>query len=296
MQSAEEILGNAEAAVATHHVAATAGMKHSRQIGLYTFLWLIAFLTFLPFILMISISFKTRAQFSVQPIWPTLPLHFDNYVFAWEQIFRPFLNTALICTASIAGTLMIASLAAYSFSRFVFPGSRILFLGVLSLLMVPEVLLLVPRYVITGQLHLLENYLGLIFPYISAGSIFAIFVMRTFFAAVPGELIEAARIDGASHFTIFWRVMIPLSKPILSTLAIIQLIRLWNDFIWPFVVLSKKDNYTLALILKTFSGDLGSQYGLIMACYTMASLPLLIVFALASKQFIKGLTSGAIKL
>ncbi len=296
MQNAQDVLSNAEAAVATHHVAVTAGTKHDRQVGQYTFLWLVALLTFLPFILMISISFKTRAQFAVQPIWPTLPLHFDNYVFAWEQILRPLLNSAIVCIASIGGTLLLASLAAYSFARFTFPGSRLLFLAVLSLLMVPEVLLLVPRYVITGQLHLLENYLGLILPYISSGEIFAIFVLRTFFAAVPGELIEAARIDGASHLTIFWRVMLPLSKPILSTLAIIQLIRLWNDFIWPFVVISKKDHYTLALILRTFSGDLGSQYGLIMACYTMASLPLLIVFALASRQFIKGLTSGAIKL
>ena len=156
--------------------------------------------------------------------------------------------------------------------------------------MVPDVLLLVPRYVVTSQLHLLGNYLGLIIPYVSFGSIFAIFVLRTFFASVPGELIEAARMDGASHWTIFWRIMLPLSRPILATLAIIQLIRVWNDFIWPFVVISKKSQYTLALILKTFSGDFGTQWGLIMACYVMASLPLLLVFALASKQFIKGLT------
>jgi raffinose/stachyose/melibiose transport system permease protein len=148
---------------------------------------------------------------------------------------------------------------------------------------------------VTSQLHLLGNYLGLIVPYWSAGAIFAIFVLRTFFASVPGELIEAARMDGASYWTIFWRIMLPLSRPILATLAIIQLIRLWNDFIWPFLVISKKSQYTLALILKTFSSDFGTQWGLIMACYVMASLPLLLVFALASKQFIKGLTSGAIK-
>lgn len=278
------------------HITVTAGRKSRRQVGSYAFLILVAFLTFLPLVLMISISFKTRAQFSVQPIWPTFPLHVENYGFAWEQVFRPLVNSAIVCTASILGTLFFASLAAYAFARFTFPGSRVLFLGVIALLMIPEVLLLVPRYVITGQLHLLGNYLGLIIPYISAGEIFAVFVLRTFFAAVPGELVEAARIDGASHFTIFWRIMLPLSKPILSTLAIIQLIRLWNDFIWPFVVITKKDQYTLALILRTFAGDFGTQWGLIMSCYVMASLPLLIVFAFASKQFIRGLTSGAIKL
>ncbi|MHB8647651.1 MAG: carbohydrate ABC transporter permease [Thermomicrobiales bacterium] len=295
MQNAEEVLTRGEVTVAEPHASVVAGKRGVGQFFSYLFLAIIAFLTFLPFFLMITISFKTRAQFAVQPIWPTLPLHFENYRFAWEQVFRPVINTVIVCVASIGTTLLVASLAAYAFARFRFPGSRVLFLGVISLLMVPDVLLLVPRYVVTSQLHLLGNYLGLIIPYVSAGSIFAIFVLRTFFASVPGELIEAARMDGASHFTIFWRIMVPLSRPILATLAIIQLIRLWNDFIWPFVVISKKSQYTLALILKTFSGDFGTQWGLIMSCYVMASLPLLLVFALASKQFIKGLTSGAIK-
>jgi ABC-type glycerol-3-phosphate transport system permease component len=296
MQNAEEVLTRGEATVAEPHAAVTAG-KHGGigQVFSYVFLIAIAFLTFLPFFLMITISFKTRAQFAVQPIWPTFPLHFSNYRFAWDQVIRPVINTTIVCVASIGGTLLIASLAAYAFARFRFPGSRVLFLAVVSMLMVPDVLLLVPRYVVTSQLHLLGSYLGLIVPYWSAGAIFAIFVLRTFFASVPGELIEAARMDGASYWTIFWRIMLPLSRPILATLAIIQLIRLWNDFIWPFLVISKKSQYTLALILKTFSSDFGTQWGLIMACYVMASLPLLLVFALASKQFIKGLTSGAIK-
>lgn len=296
MQNAQDVLSKGEALVAAPHAAITAGRRGVGQFFSYVFLVIMAFLTFLPFALMISISFKTRAQFAVQPIWPTLPLHFENYQFAWEQVFRPVINTVIVCVASIGGTLLVASLAAYSFARFRFPGARILFLGVVSLLMVPDVLLLVPRYVVTAQLHLLGNYLGLIIPYVSFGSILAIFVLRTFFASVPGELVEAARIDGASYWTIFWRIMIPLSRPILATLAIIQLIRVWNDFIWPFVIISKKSQYTLALILKTFSGDFGTQWGLIMACYVMASLPLLIVFAFASKQFIKGITAGAIKL
>lgn len=295
MQNAEEVLTRGAVTVAEPHVAVVAGKRGAGQFFSYLFLAIIAFLTFLPFFLMITISFKTRAQFTVQPIWPTFPLHFENYRFAWEQVLRPVLNTAIVCAASISATLLVASLAAYAFARFRFPGSRTLFLAVISLLMVPDVLLLVPRYVVTSQLHLLGNYLGLIIPYVSAGSIFAIFVLRTFFASVPGELIEAARMDGASHWTIFWRIMLPLSRPILSTLAIIQLIRLWNDFVWPFVVISERSQYTLALILKTFSGDFGTQWGLIMSCYVMASLPLLIVFALASKQFIKGLTSGAVK-
>src|SRR5436305_12344948 len=296
MQNAEEVLNRGEVTIAEPRAVVTAGKRGGvGQAFSYVFLIVVAFLTFLPFFLMITISFKTRAQFAVQPIWPTFPLHFENYRFAWEQVVRPVINTVIVCVASIGGTLAVASLAAYAFARFRFPGSRVLFLGVISLLMVPDVLLLVPRYVVTSQLHLLGNYLGLIIPYMSFGSIFAIFVLRTFFASVPGELIEAARMDGASHFTIFWRIMIPLSRPILATLAIIQLIRVWNDFIWPFVVISKKSQYTLALILRTFSSEFGTQWGLIMACYVMASLPLLLVFALASKQFIKGITSAALK-
>jgi len=292
--------GAATTAIPETRAATAAGQKRIGQVFSYIFLSVVAFLTFLPFFLMISISFKTRAQFAVQPIWPTFPLHFENYRFAWEQIFKPVINTTIVCIFSIGGTLAVASLAAYSFARFRFPGSRLLFLGIISMLMVPDVLLLVPRYVVTGNLpifhwSLLGSLLGLIVPYISFGSIFAIFVLRTFLASVPGELMEAARMDGATHWTIFWRILLPLSKPILATLAIIQLIRLWNDFVWPFVVITKKSNYTLALILRTFAGDFGTQWGLIMACYVMASLPLLLVFALASKQFIKGITSGAIK-
>ena len=296
MQNAEEVLTRGEATVAEPHAAVTAGKQGGDRAGLLLCLPDRDRLPDLPALLPDDYDLLQDARAVRRPAdLADLPLHFENYRFAWEQVLRPVINTVIVCVASIGGTLLVASLAAYAFARFRFPGSRVLFLGVISLLMVPDVLLLVPRYVVTSQLHLLGSYLGLIIPYSSFGSIFAIFVLRTFFASVPGELIEAARMDGASHWTIFWRIMLPLSRPILATLAIIQLIRLWNDFIWPFVVISKKSQYTLALILKTFSGDFGTQWGLIMACYVMASLPLLLVFALASKQFIKGLTSGAIK-
>ncbi len=293
MLDAQQRLSTADAAASGPHSAGSG--RKGWNLPLQCFLVLIGLLTYLPFALMITISFKTRAQFSVQPIWPTFPLHFENYTFAFGQILRPVLNTTLVCVGTIGVTLLVSSLAAYSFARFRFPGSRLLFTGVISLLMIPQVLLLVPRYVVTGQLNLLGNQLGLIIPYVASGEIFAIFVMRTFFAAIPGELVEAARVDGASHWTIYWRIIIPLSRPILATLGIIQLISLWNDFIWPFVVISKRADYTLALVLRTFAGDFGTQWGLIMACYVTASLPLLIVFALASQQFIKGLTAGAIK-
>lgn len=293
MLDAQERLSTAEAAASGPHGAGSG--RKGWSLPLQTFLAIIGFITYLPFVLMIVISFKTRAQFAIQPIWPTFPLHFENYSFAIKQVLRPVINTTVVCVGTIGVTLFVASLAAYSFARFRFPGSRLLFTGIISLLMIPQVLLLVPRYVVTGQLHLLGNQLGLIIPYVAAGEIFAIFVMRTFFAAIPGELMEAARVDGASHWTIYWRIIIPLSKPILATLGIIQLINLWNDFIWPFVVITKRSDYTLALILRTFAGDFGTQWGLIMACYVTASLPLLIVFALASQQFIRGLTAGAIK-
>ncbi len=293
MLDAQERLSTANAAASGPHSAGSG--RSGWSLPLQFFLAVIGFITYVPFALMLVISFKTRAQFAVQPIWPTFPLHFENYRFALEQVLRPVLNTTVVCVGAIGITLFVSSMAAYAFARFQFPGSRILFTGIISLLMIPQVLLLVPRYVVTGQLHMLGNQLGLIVPYVAAGEIFAIFVMRTFFAAIPGELVEAARVDGASHWMIYWRIILPLSKPILATLGIIQLINLWNDFIWPFVVITKKEDYTLALILRTFAGDFGTQWGLIMACYVTASLPLLIVFALASQQFIRGLTAGAIK-
>jgi ABC-type glycerol-3-phosphate transport system permease component len=267
-----------------------------REILLNCLLALLAFFTLFPLVLMFSISLKTMGQFAVHPLSITMPLHFENYVGAIKVLWRPTLNTSLVACLSIVGALATSSLAAYAFARHSFPGDHLLFYMVLALLMIPGLLLLVPRYVITANLNLTESYWGLIIPYISSAQVFNMFVLKTFFASLPQELVDAARIDGAGEARIFGSIVLPLSKPIMGTLAILQLVGIWNDFIWPFVIITESQMRTITVQLRFLQGMFGSEWGLIMAGYAVASVPLIVIFALFTKPFIEGMTSGAIKL
>lgn len=204
-----------------------------------TYLVFIGLFTFLPFVLMIVISFKTRDQFIVNAVLPSWPPRFYNYVVAFGILWLPILNTALVSAAAVAGTLSVSALAAYAFARYKFPGDTLLFYAILALLMIPGILLLVPRYVIVAQMGMVNTYWALIIPYVASGQIFGIFVLRTFFASIPQDLVDSGRVDGAGDFGIFWHIVLPLSKPILGTLAILQMLNIKNDFIWPLVTVTK---------------------------------------------------------
>jgi ABC-type glycerol-3-phosphate transport system permease component len=270
--------------------------RHVRlDLLLIVILVIVSVFTLLPLAMMLNISLKSMGQFAANPLWITYPLHFENYLGAVRVLWRPVINTAFVAGMSILGTLCTSALAAYAFARFRFPGHGLLFYLVLSLLMIPGVLLLVPRYVITAKLHLTESFWGLIVPYIAGGQIFNVFVLRTFFASIPQELLDAARIDGAGDLRIFGEIVLPLSKPILGTLSILQLLGIWNDFIWPFVIITKQNMRTLTVQLRFLEGMFGSEWGMIMAGYAIGSLPLVLLFALFTKPFIEGMTSGAIK-
>ena len=262
----------------------------------YVYLLFIGITVFLPFILMIIISFKTREQFLANAILPAWPPRLLNYTVAAGVLWRPVLNTVIVAVVAIAGTLSVSSLAAYAFARYRFPGDTVLYYLVLALLMIPGILMLVPRYVIVAQLGMINTLWALIIPYMAAGQVFSVFVPRTFFASIPQELIDSARVDGAGDFPIFLRIVMPLSTPILGTLAILQLLNIKNDFIWPLVTVTKPFLRTLTLQLRLMEGEMGTEWGLIMAGYTLACVPILIVFAVATRPFIQGMTSGAIKI
>lgn len=267
-----------------------------QDILLNTILVVLSIFTLLPLVLMFNISLKTMGQFAFSPLGITLPLHFENYLGALRVLVRPTFNTSFIATMTIAGTLATSSLAAYAFARHRFPGDNALFYLVLALLMIPGLLMLVPRYVITSDLGLTETYWGLIIPYMAGGQVFNMFVLKTFFASLPQELVDAARIDGAGEVRIFAGIILPLSKPIIGTLAILQLLGVWNDFVWPFVVITGDQMRTITVQLRFLQGMFGSEWGMIMAGYALASLPLILIFALFTKPFIEGMTSGAIKI
>ncbi|MDZ7337628.1 MAG: carbohydrate ABC transporter permease [candidate division KSB1 bacterium] len=266
------------------------------QLPLHLVLCCALALTFLPFAVMALTSLKSIPQFYRNFWGVSTPLHWHNYTEAWQNV-RPYLaNSVLVSGASVAGVLVLACLTAYVFARFTFPGKKTLFLVLLAVLMVPGVLTLVPAFMVVRQLGLLNSHWALILPYVSGGQVFAIFLLRTCFEAIPRDLFDAATVDGSSELRILWHVVLPLSRPMLGVVAIMNLLWTWNEFMWPFVTLNDARKFVLPVGLLAYNTSLyGSQYPVLFAGYIIASLPLLVLFALTTKAFMKGMTSGALK-
>lgn len=266
------------------------------DIFLSAVLIMLVILTFYPFVFMLITSAKSPTQF-IHHYWlPVLPFHIkENYAAAWEQVDRYLINTVYVGTVSVVVGLITISLAGYVFARHSFPGKGLLFSAIMLLMMVPGILQMIPQFMWCKQLGLLNTYWVLILPYIAAGQVYAIYVLRTFFASLPQGLFDAAKIDGASDFQIYYRVALPLSKGILGTLAILRFSAVWNDLIWPLIAVNDERHRTITVGLYFFQSGALTQYGAMFAGYFMASIPLLILFALFMKQFMAGITSGAIK-
>jgi len=255
----------------------------------------LALLTFYPFIFMIITSLKSAKQYYANIWLPAWPLHLENYQQAWTSIAPYMLNSFVVTIASTIGVVGVSCLAAFAFARMSFPGREILYYLVIFLLMVPAVLTLVPTFLLIKNVGLMNTLWALILPYIAAGQVLSIFIMRAFFASLPEELFEAARIDGASELWVFLNIAVPLVRPVLVTIAILQVLSSWNDYVWPFLVLQSDSVQTLVGGLVNFQGRFYTDYGPLMAGYAIASIPLLILFFVAMRSFIEGLSQGALK-
>jgi ABC-type glycerol-3-phosphate transport system permease component len=260
------------------------------------FLVVVTFLTFLPFYFMLITSVKTTSQMRHHFMTPTLPFHFENYAIAFWQLQKYFGNTVLVTAITVSGVLLVSSMAAFVFARYAFPGRTVLFYTIISLLMVPFVLTLVPAFVWIKQLGLLNTHWALILPYIAGGQVFAIYLLRYFFAGLPNEIFDSAVVDGANIYQIYWYIGLPLVTPMLSVVAIVNTLFVWNDYIWPLVTLQQDNMRTITIGLRYFQGQFHTNYGPLFAGYMLGSLPLLILFLLAMRPFVSGLTSGAIKM
>ena len=270
-------------------------LKHDWPI--HAILVVVAVLTFYPFVFLVTTSFKSTPQF-VHDFWGLpWPIITANYADAWSVVGPYLLNSITVSGPSVIGVLVVGSVSAFVFARFKFPGREFLFFAILALLMIPGVLTLVPTFLLIKDFGLLNSYWALILPYISGGQIFAIFILRSFIASLPEELFESARLDGASTLQLFWNIAIPLSKPILVTIAIMNLLSTWNDYVWPLVTISDGRRWTASVGVVSF----GSRYmglenwGPMFAGFVLASLPLLLLFSFTMRYFVAGLTSGAIK-
>lgn len=257
-------------------------------------LFLVA-LTLLPFLLVVLTAFKDSHQiFHNFWGWPD-PVRWDNFSTAWARVSGYIWNTALVTVATVVGTLTVACFAAYAFARHNFPGKTLFFYMLLALMMIPGILSLVAAFVWMKQLHLLDTLWVLILPYIAGGQILAIFVLRSTFEQLPQDLFDAARLDGASEWQCLRHIALPLARPVLGTLAILATLGPWNDVVWPILTLSDPAKHTVAVGLRFFQGEFMINYGPLMAGYLIASIPLLLLFLLTMKTFIRGLTLGAMK-
>lgn len=269
--------------------------SRGRDAWRHTLLVIAGLLLIAPALLMLVISVKSRAQFATQPIRPTWPLHFGNYALAWDDIGRPLVNSVITSAITAALVTFLGALSAYVFAFFDFPMRRTAYYAYLALLMIPSVLTLVPTFEVVRDLGLLNSWMALILPWTAVGQVSAIFIIRTYFESVAVEVLEAARIDGASELRIFLSIAVPIAKPILAIVVVFNVLATWNDVIWPLVTLQSQDLFVLPLGLLQFRDTYSTSWGPLMAAYTLASLPLLILFLCTSRAFVEGADNFARK-
>ncbi len=263
---------------------------------IYAILILLLALTFAPLIYLVILSLKDNGQIYGRFWALPNPVRWANFSTALQVIVRPMLNSIITTVSSTAGTLLFASMAGYAFARRRFPGKEFIYTAILALLMIPPILTLIPAYVLIYNFNMQNTYWALILPWMSGGQVFALLLCRSFFATLPEEFFDAARIDGASEFASFIRIAVPLSIPILVTVAVVRLVTTYNQFMWPLVVISSPSRQVVAVALTQFTSEIGiTDIGPQMAAYILASVPLIVIFSLGMKQYVQGITAGGLK-
>lgn len=250
-----------------------------------------------PFLWLVFGSFKTNVDIVTQPIqllprkWTTQGF---DMVWGTSGLPRAYFNSLFVSSLIVFSTLLTSSLGGYVFARLHFPGRQLVFYFILSTTMVPFVTLLIPLYLVMLDLGLLNSYAGLWVP--GAVSSFGIFLCRQFIQGIPQELYEAAKVDGASDLRIYWQIILPLIRPVLSALAIFSFLGAFNSYLWPLVILNDQDLYTLPLILVQISTSMGvSNYQAVMAGSLLASLPTIAVYLIFQRNFVQGIALSGIK-
>lgn len=266
------------------------------QIASFSVLFLGLIVMILPFLWMVLTAFKTYAETVQIPIvWfpKTWTLENFEYVLTTMNFLLYYKNSVIMVVGVIAGQLFVCSLAGYAFARIDFKFRSQLFLFLMAVLMVPGQMTIIARYLLIYNLHLSDTYTGLILPLVP--SIFGTFLLRQFFMGIPAELEEAARIDGCGYWGIYSRIMLPLAKGGLVTLAIFAFNSTWNDLMWPLIITNTEEYRVLAVAVATIKGAYDTKNNLLMAASVMVTIPCVLVFAAGQKQFIEGVASTGIK-
>ena len=272
--------------------------RRTLHAALYVVFSVCSLVYLLPLAWMISTSLKQDGrELAMPPQWIPSPAVWANYVTALTALpMLLFLRNTLIITISATGLgLVSASLAGFAFARLRFPGRNLLFSLCLATLMLPSIVTLIPEFVIFKQIGWLNTFLPLIVPWSLGGHAFGIFLFRQYAMSIPLDYDEAARIDGASALRIWWSIIVPLSRPVLATMALLAFIYHWNDFLRPLVFLSDKDLRTLAIGLRLFKSEYLVQWNLLMAASALMLTPILVLFFAAQRYFVQGIVMSGLK-
>ena len=257
-----------------------------------------SFIMLLPFYWMMMTSVKDGSEaMAYPPTWWPAEFHWGNYAEAWRRpevgFGRYYWVSTYTTVLTTVGTLFTSVLAAYAFARMEFAGKGLFFYLVLATLMVPGQVLIIPDYIILARLQWLDTYKALVVPWLA--SVFSIFLMRQFFMSLPDDLWDAAQIDGAGRWKFLWRVVVPLSVPVLITTGIFSFIATWNSLLWPLVVTSRPEMRTLMVGLQVFTNETGGEFHLLMAASAFCILPIVLIFFMLQRFFIEGIARSGLK-
>jgi len=264
----------------------------------YLTLILGAAIMIVPFLYLFATSFKPQLYlFEIPPQF--IPRHptLSNYQAAWtsNSFGHYFANSVFVSLVSTGLAVILAAMMAYAFARFKFHGQNIMFWMLLVGLMVPGMMLLIPQYLLANELHLIDSLLGLIVFYVATNLAFNTFLLRGFFEEIPWELEEAMIMDGAGSFRRFFRLILPLSRPALATVSIFTFLAAWDEYVWALTIINDPSKRTLPIAISIFQGQHLTNWGLVFAASTITIIPVIVVFAIFQKQFVRGLTADALK-
>ena len=258
---------------------------------------LMTMITVVPLLWMVTTSLKTSDNvMRMPPQWIPNPVTLRAYyeAFTVQPLLRSMVNSLLIALANVFGTLIFSSMAAFAFAKLRFRGKNLIFMILLTSLMIPSQVALIPMYVAYSRIGWVDTYLPLILPNVLLNA-YGVFMIRQFMAGIPDAYMEAARIDGAGYGSIFIRIYLPLCKQILITLGLYNFINSWNNFLTPLVMLNSTEKFTVPLLLSTYKVMYNIDWALLMAASTVSVLPIIILFVLAQKHFVEGITVAGIK-
>ena len=277
----------------------SAALRRGRdQAFCYALLSALALVVLYPFITLILGSLKSESEFFANPVGLPTAFQWRNYAEAWQNahIEQFTVNSTIVASGTVLLTLFIAGTGSFALSRFSFPGNRIVYLSFIILLTLPVQVYIIPLYVVVVKVGLADNLLGLILCYTTGNLPLSVFLFKTYFDAIPGELLDSARLDGCSDWSTFLKIVLPLSRPIIATVTIFTFVQAWNEFFLALVFIHNPDLQTLPLGLQAFFvNQFQTQFPQLFATLILSITPIVVVYLLLQRQFITGLTAGAVK-